>query len=255
VNQARESLLKVRGLAAGYGPMQVVHGIDLDVAAGELACIVGRNGAGKSTTVMAMAGVRQGRFSGSVVLGDVDLSRSSVPSIVAAGLSLVPEGHRVFAEMSVTENLRMGAYGLRRSPSAMNAQFELVYDLFEALRRDRRKPAGNLSGGQQQMVAIGQAIMSRPKVLVLDEPSSGLALGIVDDIYQAIRRLKDENIGLLVVEQNVERALRESDRCYVFEGGQVALEGPSNVLAADDRVNEIVTGVAIVREGEQGLHA
>jgi branched-chain amino acid transport system ATP-binding protein len=254
MSPAGESLLRVRGLTAGYGPMEVVHGIDLEVAAGELACVVGRNGAGKSTTMLAIGGVRHGRFTGSVMLGDADLSRSSVPSIVAAGLCLVPEGHRVFPELSVVENLRMGAYGLRRSPKAIDAQLELVYDLFEALRRDRRKPAGNLSGGQQQMVAIGQAIMSRPKLLILDEPSSGLALVIVDDIYRAIRRLKEENIGLLVVEQNVERALRESDRCYVFEGGQVALEGQSRALAADERVNEIVTGVALVQHGEFGEH-
>jgi branched-chain amino acid transport system ATP-binding protein len=234
--------------------MEVVHGIDLQVAAGELACVVGRNGAGKSTTMAAIAGIRQGRFSGSVMLGDADLSRSPVRSIVAAGLCLVPEGHRVFAEMTVAENLRMGAYGLRRSARAVSAQLELVYSLFEVLGRDRRKPAGNLSGGQQQMVAIGQAIMSRPKLLILDEPSSGLALVIVDDIYRAIRRLTEENIGLLVVEQNVERALRESDRCYVFEGGQVALDGPSSVLAADERVNEIVTGVALVEHGEFGQH-
>jgi branched-chain amino acid transport system ATP-binding protein len=232
--------------------MQVVHGIDLDVAAGELVCIVGRNGAGKSTTVMAVSGVRQGRFAGSVMLGDVDLTRSSVMAAVAAGLSLVPEGHRVFAELSVAENLRMGAYGLRRSPKLVNAQLDFVYDLFEVLGRDRRKAAGNLSGGQQQMVAIGQAIMSRPRVLILDEPSSGLALKIVDDIYRAIHRLTAEGIGLLVVEQNVGRALREADRCYVFEGGRVALDGPSGQLAADDQVSEIVTGVATVREGEHG---
>lgn len=252
MNRAGEPLLRVQGLTAGYGPMEVVHGVDLEVAAGELACVVGRNGAGKSTTLLALAGVRQGRFGGSVKLGDTDLSRSPVRSVVAAGLCLVPEGHRVFPEMSVAENLRMGAYGLRHSPAKIDAQFELVYDLFEALSRDRRKPAGNLSGGQQQMVAIGQAIMSRPKLLMLDEPSSGLALVVVDHIYQAIRRLKEENIGLLVVEQNVERALRESDRCYVLEGGKVELEGPSSVLAADERVNEIVTGVAIVKQGEPG---
>jgi branched-chain amino acid transport system ATP-binding protein len=254
MSRAGEPLLRVQGLTAGYGPMEVVHGVDLEVAAGELACVVGRNGAGKSTTVMALAGVRQGRFGGSVTLGETDLSRASAPSIVAAGLCLVPEGHRVFPEMSVAENLRMGAYGLRRSPSVISSQLELVYDLFEALARDRRKPAGNLSGGQQQMVAIGQAIMSKPRLLILDEPSSGLALVIVDHIYHALRRLKEENIGLLVVEQNVERALRESDRCYVFESGQVALSGPSDVLAADERVNEIVTGVAIVQQGELGPH-
>jgi branched-chain amino acid transport system ATP-binding protein len=234
--------------------MQVVHDIDLDVRAGELVCIVGRNGAGKSTTVMSVSGIRHGRFAGTVRLGDVDLTRASATSIVAAGLSLVPEGHRVFPELSVAENLRMGAYGIRRSPKVISGQLDMVYDLFEALARDRRKPAGNLSGGQQQMVAIGQAIMSRPRVLILDEPSSGLALVIVEQIYQAVRRLKAEGLGLLVVEQNVGRALRESDRCYVFEGGRVALSGPSSELAAGQQVTDIVTGVATVRKTEREAH-
>jgi branched-chain amino acid transport system ATP-binding protein len=230
--------------------MRVVHDIDLDVTAGELVCMLGRNGAGKSTTVSAICGIRRGRFDGSVVLDDTDVSRFGVPKTVAAGLSLVPEGHRVFAGMSVSENLRMGAYGLRRSPSLIGAQLDLVYDLFPVLAEFRRKAAGALSGGQQQMVAIGQAIMSRPRVLILDEPSSGLAPVVVDGIYEAVRRLKREGLALLVVEQNVGRALREADRCYVLEAGRIALEGPAEELRSDDRVNEIVTGVAVIHGSE-----
>jgi branched-chain amino acid transport system ATP-binding protein len=230
--------------------MQVVHDIDLDVAAGELVCMVGRNGAGKSTTVSAVCGLRSGRVAGSVVLAETELARSSLPRIVQAGLALVPEGHRVFAEMSVSENLRMGAYGLRRSAKVIDRQLELVHELFPALAEFRRKAAGALSGGQQQMVAIGQAVMSRPRVLVLDEPSSGLAPVVVDGIYQAMRRLKQEGVGLLVVEQNVRRALREADRCYVLEAGRISLEGPADALRSDERVAQIVTGVASVQGPE-----
>jgi branched-chain amino acid transport system ATP-binding protein len=239
--------LRVRGLDAGYGRMQVVHGVDLDVEPGEMVCIVGRNGAGKSTAVNAIAGVRHGRFHGSVHLGETDLSSASVQEAVRAGVSLVPEGHRNFGEMNVFENLRMGAYGYRRDAASIKTQLALVYELFPVLEEFRRRTAGSLSGGQQQMVAIGQAIMSQPRLLILDEPSSSLALAVVDDIYSAIRRLTEQGLGLLVVEQNVRRALRRSDRCYVLEAGRMALSGPSAELATDERVNDIVTGVASVR--------
>jgi branched-chain amino acid transport system ATP-binding protein len=248
VSPAEQALLSVRSLHAGYGVMEAVHGIDLDVSAGEMVSIVGRNGAGKSTTMAAIAGVRQGRFRGSVQLDGIELSRRPMTALVASGLSLVPEGHRVFHELSVVENLRVGGYSLRHSSAALHAQLDIVYELFAALGQHRKVAAGNLSGGQQQMVAIGQALMSRPRVLILDEPSSGLALAVVDDIYQAVHKLKDEGLALLMVEQNVTRALRESDRCYVFEGGRVALGGRSADLASDNRVNEIVTGVAASRE-------
>jgi ABC-type branched-subunit amino acid transport system ATPase component len=247
--------LVVRGLAAGYGRMRVVAEVDLDVKPGELVCMVGRNGAGKSTTVSAICGIRHGGFSGSVRLGDIDLSRAVVREVAGAGLALVPEGHQIFPELSVLENLRMGAYALRRAPGVIREQLALVHDLFPALHEFRRKAAGALSGGQQQMVSIGQAIMSRPSVLVLDEPSSGLALGVVDDIYGALDSLRERGIGLLVIEQNVGRALERGDRCYVLEGGRIALQGTCAELAADDRVNDIVMGVASVSEVDAALDA
>jgi branched-chain amino acid transport system ATP-binding protein len=239
-----EPLLDVAGLSAGYGAMEVVHEVDLKVFSGEIVSMVGRNGAGKTTTVKAICGIREGKTKGSVRIEGVEVGGASVTEIVRRGLSLVPEGHRIFKELSVQENLRLGGYLRRRNRSGLQSSIDQVCELFPILAQYHNRQAGNLSGGEQQMVAIGQALIADPRVLVLDEPSSGLALGVVSSIYAALSTLRAQGLAVLVVEQNVERALKSSDRSYVLEGGKIAIEGYSSEMAKDPRVVAIVTGVA-----------
>jgi branched-chain amino acid transport system ATP-binding protein len=234
--------LIVRGLCAGYGSMQVVRDVDLDVAPGQIVCLIGRNGAGKTTAVNAISGLRKGRGSGSVEVGGEEVGAASPVEVVRRGLALVPEGHRIFRELSVRENLRLGGYLRRRGRPAIEQAIEHACQLFPALPARLNRVAGQLSGGEQQMVSIAQALVAGPQVLVLDEPSSGLALAVVADIYNALDRLRAEGVAILVVEQNVERALRRSDRCFVLEAGRIALHGQSPELAADPRVAAIVSG-------------
>jgi ABC-type branched-subunit amino acid transport system ATPase component len=234
--------LTVRGLCAGYGAMQVVRDVDVDVAAGQIVAVIGRNGAGKTTAVNAISGIRKGRGSGSVLVGGDEVGGASPGEIVRRGLCLVPEGHRLFRELSVRENLMLGGYLRRRARPAVDRSIEHACQLFPALPARLNRAAGQLSGGEQQMVAIAQALVAGPRVLVLDEPSSGLALAVVTAIYEALATLRAEGVAILVVEQNVERALQQSDRCYVLEAGRIALEGPSSELAGDPRVAAIVSG-------------
>jgi branched-chain amino acid transport system ATP-binding protein len=249
MNSPRPRLV-VSDLCAGYGTMQVVSRVSLDVAAGETVALIGRNGAGKSTLLMAIAGMRYGSSAGSVRFGDRDLSRASAIQVVGAGIAHVPEGHRVFTQLSVTENLRLGAYQRRRAPRAeLDASLNRVFELFPALRKYARRDAGLLSGGEQQMVAIGQALMVDPKVLMLDEPTSGLALPVVRIIVEVLSELRANGLGILVVEQSVTRALAVSDRCYLMERGQIVIAGDSAVLATDERVPGIVRGTATVTGG------
>jgi branched-chain amino acid transport system ATP-binding protein len=236
-------LLEVAGLSAGYGTMQVVHEVDLKVFAGEIVCMIGRNGAGKTTTVKAVCGIRQGRTKGSVRVGGEEVGAASVTEIVRRGMALVPEGHRIFKELTVHENLRLGGYLRRRHRTELDSSIEKVCELFPILAEYRSRQAGNLSGGEQQMVAIGQALIANPRVLVLDEPSSGLALGVVASIYDALTTLRAQGLAVLIVEQNVERALKISDRGYVLEGGRIAIAGNSSDMAKDPKVVSIVTGV------------
>jgi branched-chain amino acid transport system ATP-binding protein len=235
--------LVVEDLHAGYGSMTVVSGVSLEVGAGEAVAVIGRNGAGKSTTLSAIAGLRHGRSSGSVVFGGVDLSRASCPEVVSAGLGHVPEGHRIFATMTVLENLKLGAYTRRKvGRRAVQTALDDVFDVFPVLRDFAERRAGLLSGGQQQMVAIGQALMAKPRMLMLDEPTSGLSLIVIRDILDALERLRADGLGLLFVEQSVPRALKHSDRCYVMERGRVVLAGPSSQLVDNDDVYAIVRG-------------
>jgi ABC-type branched-subunit amino acid transport system ATPase component len=234
--------LTVRGLRAGYGAMDVVRDVDLDVAPGQIVALIGRNGAGKTTAVNAISGIRKGRGGGSVVVGGAEVGAAAPREIVRRGLSLVPEGHRIFRELSVRENLRLGGYLRRRSRPAIEQAIEHACQLFPALPDRLNRVAGQLSGGEQQMVAIAQALVAGPRVLVLDEPSSGLALAIVSGIYDALATLRSEGVAIFVVEQNVERALQRSDHCYVLEAGRIALEGRSADLAGDPRVVSIVSG-------------
>lgn len=240
---AGEPLLDVSDLHAGYGSLQAVAGISLQVGAAETVALIGRNGAGKTTSLLAIAGLRYGRFPGNVKLGGADVTRASPRELVDAGLAHVPEGHRIFASLTVEENLLLGAYPRRRAGrKAAAATMERVFDLFPVLRTYASRNAGFLSGGEQQMVAIGQALMAEPKVLMLDEPTSGLAPMVVRSIYDAIGRLRDQGLAVLMVEQSVPRALANSDRCYVMERGRIVISGDSPVLAQNEHVFAIVRG-------------
>jgi branched-chain amino acid transport system ATP-binding protein len=236
-------LLEVSDLHAGYGSLEAVAGISLHVDAAETVALVGRNGAGKTTSLLAIAGLRYGRFPGAVKLGGADISRASSRQIVDAGLAHVPEGHRIFTGLNVEENLRLGAYTRRRSGrKAVAGTMERIYDLFPILRTYASRNAGFLSGGEQQMVAIGQALMAEPRVLMLDEPTSGLAPIVVRTIYDAIGQLREQGIAILIVEQSVPRALANSNRCYVMERGRIVISGDSSILAQDEHVFAIVRG-------------
>ncbi len=240
---AGDPLVDVSDLHDGYGSLQAVAGISLQVGAAETVALIGRNGAGKTTSLLAIAGLRYGRFPGSVKLGGADVTRATPRELVDAGLAHVPEGHRIFASLTVEENLLLGAYTRRRAGrKAAAATMERVFDLFPILRTYASRNAGFLSGGEQQMVAIGQALMAEPKVLMLDEPTSGLAPMVVRTIYDAIGRLRDQGLAVLMVEQSVPRALANSNRCYVMERGRIVISGESPVLAQNEHVFAIVRG-------------
>jgi branched-chain amino acid transport system ATP-binding protein len=236
--------LIVEGLCAGYGRMPVVLEASLRVEGGQVVALVGRNGAGKTTLLKAIAGLREGSNAGSVRLGDVDISSLPAERIGLHGLALVPEGHRLFPGLTVLENLRLGFFPWRRSGRRrLGERLDRVFDLFPILREFAERRAQHLSGGQQQMVAIGQALMADPRVLLLDEPSSGLAPAVVADIYAVISTLRDSGVAVLVVEQNLDRALASADFVYVLDRGRVALSGAAAELAADGRVGAVIHGL------------
>jgi branched-chain amino acid transport system ATP-binding protein len=224
--------------------MQVVRDVTLNVKPGEIVALIGRNGAGKTTTLSALGGMTHGTGSGTVRLGDADITNLPAPERAERGLSLVPEGHRIFRLLSVRENLWLGASPIRRRGKAVFAEaLARVLELFPILDKYQALPAGSLSGGEQQMVAIGQALMAKPRVLLLDEPTSGLAPQVVRVIYSAMKLLRQDGIAILVVEQSVDRALVQSDRYYVMEQGRIAARGKSADQGSQDTVSAIVRGV------------
>ena len=236
----RPALLRLDGVEAGYGDMIAVRGVSLEVRTGEIVAIIGSNGAGKTTTLRAIGGlvpVRRGRV-------DLDGTRiSGLPpaAIVAGGIAHVPEGRQLFPTMTVRENLELGA----RTPESRRRRPETlarVLELFPRLAERRRQLAGTLSGGEQQMTAIGRALMARPRLLLLDEPSLGLAPVVVAAIFENLARINRDGVAILLVEQNVTRALRLAQRPYVLENGTIALEGPSARLSADERIKRAYFG-------------
>lgn len=228
-------VLRVSDLHAGYGRMEVVSGVSWEVAEGEVVALVGRNGAGKTTTLRATVGLREGVFSGSIHLAGTDVTRLRPARMVAAGLVLVPEGRRLFAAMTVEENLRLGAYARRKGTKhSIKKGFERVFGLFPMLEQFSPKLCGSLSGGEQQMVAIGRAMMAGPRFLLLDEPTAGLAPAISDELYRAVGELVAGGMGVLVVEQSVDRALHYTDRTYVMEQGRIEREADSAKLTAQE---------------------
>jgi branched-chain amino acid transport system ATP-binding protein len=234
-------LLEARHLAIAYGDAPAVWDASLHVEEGQLVSVIGPNGAGKSTLVNTIAGLLRAR-SGELRFADVDLATVRPHVVCRHGIALVPEGRRLFARMSVEENLDVGCY---RGPARrVRAEtLERVYRLFPILRERRRQLAGSLSGGQQQMVAIGRALMARPRLLLLDEPSLGLAPTVVDQMFAIIRAIHDEGVAILLVEQNVVRALEIADHVYVLEEGRVVTEGPPSALRQDARVQEAYLGL------------
>ena len=231
--------LSVRGLTAAYHGRRVLEGIDLDVPAGRLTAVVGPNGAGKTTLLRALSGlVPRG--------GDVSFDGAPLPAtpaaIVARGLSHVPEGRELFPRMTVRENLELGAW--RASRGERVARIERVLALFPRLGERRRQLAGSMSGGEQQMLAIGRALMSAPRLLMLDEPSLGLAPRLVDLVLGVVRRLPDDGVTVLLVEQNVGKALVLAETAYVIERGHVVLHGPATELLHSERIRAAYLGVA-----------
>lgn len=233
-------MLRCEALCAGYHGLQMLHGLDLSVEAGEIVALVGGNGAGKTTTLRTISGVLR-PTSGTVTFEGRRIDGASTASLVARGLVHVPEDRALFGPLSVEENLRMGAW-TRRDRSLREAMAE-VFDLFEVLAERRRQPAETLSGGQQQMLAIGRALMARPRLLLLDEPSTGLSPKLTWAVLDAVRVVRERGVAVLLVEQNAAQALRLADRAYVLEGGSCVLTGPGPQLAEDERVRTAYLGL------------
>jgi branched-chain amino acid transport system ATP-binding protein len=225
-----DPLLSAEGVSVSYGKVEAVRGVSLTVAAGEIVTIVGANGAGKTTLLNAMMGILP--LDGTVAFAGQDISHADVEDRVGSGLSLVPEHRELFSSMSVEENIELGAFRGKRSAQA----FEEVYGLFPRLKERRTQLAGTLSGGEQQMLAMGRALMGKPRLLMLDEPSLGLAPRIVADIFRIIADLRRTGVAVLLVEQNARAALQIADRAYVMELGEFVLGGPAAEVAANPRV-------------------
>jgi len=232
--------LSVRQLSSGYGRLQVLFGISLEVPAKSIISLLGPNGAGKSTTLWTIMGVVR-PWEGRILLEGRDVTGVPPHEKVELGLAIVPEGRRLFPEMTVEENLLMGAF-TKRARQKVQDTLEFVFTLFPRLKERRRQKAGTMSGGEQQMLAIARALMSRPKVLLIDEPSAGLAPKIVSDLFQTIKQLKEET-SMLLVEQNVAAALEISDYAYVIENGRIVLEGEPGELAENEHVKKAYLGV------------
>ncbi|MBP3882494.1 MAG: ABC transporter ATP-binding protein [Lachnospiraceae bacterium] len=233
-------MLKVTDLKVKYGMIEAIKGISFEVRDGEIVTMIGANGAGKTTTMHAISGLVKAP-EGSIMLDDVELTKTPANKIVGMGLAQVPEGRRVFAEQTVEENLILGAY-LRKDKSKMAEDMEEVYQLFPRLKERRKQLAGTLSGGEQQMLAMGRALMAKPSILLLDEPSMGLSPLLVSEIFHIIREINDKGTTILLVEQNAKRALAIADRAYVLETGNITLEGTGEELANDERVQKAYLG-------------
>ncbi len=233
------SLLQVRGLKVAYGGIQAVRGIDFDVAQGELVCLIGANGAGKSSTLKGLTGLVKPQ--GEVQFAGERLHKLPTHAIAARGMALVPEGRGIFGRLTVAENLDMGAY-LRKDRAGVRADAARAYALFPRLAERSKQLAGTLSGGEQQMLAIARALMGRPRLLLLDEPSMGLAPLMVVKIYETIAAIASEGVTILLVEQNANLALQVSHRAYVMESGAITLSGPAQELARDPQVRAAYLG-------------
>ena len=234
------SLLSVEAVASSYGRIEALHKVSLTVEAGEIVSLVGGNGAGKTTLMRAISGV-QPVSAGHILFEGEDITRLSPHARVDRGIAQVPEGRQIFGPLSIEDNLLLGSY--RRNRRHVAAAVERIYAMFPILKERRRSLAAGLSGGQQQMLAIGRALMSDPKLLLLDEPSMGLAPILVDQILATVKSLRDDGMTVFLVEQNAFAALSIADRGYVIETGDIALSGAARELLADERVREAYLGV------------
>jgi branched-chain amino acid transport system ATP-binding protein len=233
-------MLELQDLRAGYGNIEALHGISLSVGEGEIVTLIGANGAGKTTTLMTISGCVRAR-TGAIRFRGRDISGLPPHEIVALGLVQSPEGRKIFPRLTVAENLEMGAF-TRRDPDGIAADQNRVFELFPILGERRRQPGGTLSGGEQQMLAIARALMARPKLLLLDEPSLGLAPLVVSRIFEVIRELNREGATILLVEQNAQMALKAAHRGYVLETGTIAMADSADKLLADPRVRSAYLG-------------
>jgi branched-chain amino acid transport system ATP-binding protein len=234
-------LLALEGLKVAYGGIQAVKGIDLVVGAGELVCLIGANGAGKTTTLKGVTGL-QPVSGGTVRYAGEDVTGARAFELVRKGLAMVPEGRGVFGALTIEENLAMGAY-VRTDRAGIRADVERVFALFPRLKERRRQTAGTLSGGEQQMLAMGRAMMSRPRMLLLDEPSMGLAPLMVQKVFETVLAVSGEGVTILLIEQNAKLALEVSHRGYVMESGEITLAGEAKSLLHDPKVRAAYLGV------------
>ncbi|MDM0105592.1 ABC transporter ATP-binding protein [Variovorax sp. J22R24] len=235
-----QTLLKVSGLKVAYGGIQAVKGVDFEVHEGELVSLIGSNGAGKTTTMKAITGTQP--FLG----GDIEFLGKSIKGrgawdLVGEGLVMVPEGRGVFTRMTITENLQIGAY-IRKDKAEIAKDVERVFATFPRLKERATQLAGTMSGGEQQMLAMGRALMARPKVLLLDEPSMGLSPIMVDKIFEVVKQVYDQGVTVLLVEQNASRALQLADRGYVMESGLITMSGDAKVMLSDPKVRAAYLG-------------
>ena len=233
-------MLEIKDLNVFYGAVHAIKGISLNVEQGELVSLIGANGAGKTTTLHAISGLIPAA-SGTIELDGHNLQKTPLDRIISLGLAHVPEGRHVFARMTVEENLRMGAY-IIRDAQKINENLEKVYSHFPRLKERRRQLAGTLSGGEQQMLATGRALMTDPSIVLMDEPSMGLSPLLVKEIFAIIEQLHESGITILLVEQNAKMALAVSDRAYVLETGKISMSGKASELAEDDRVRKAYLG-------------
>lgn len=233
-------MLTLENVSVNYGAIEALTGISMHVEKGEVVTLIGANGAGKTTTLRTITGLLEPR-EGRVTFEGEDISGRATHKLVARGISMSPEGRGVFANLSVRENLQMGAY-LNKNKAEVVADMGRVFEMFPRLKEREAQKAGTLSGGEQQMLAMGRALMSRPRLLLLDEPSLGLAPLVVHTIFEAIEEIRGKGTTILLVEQNAHAALGHSDRAYVMETGRIVMEGPSKELAADPRIKEAYLG-------------
>lgn len=234
------SLLKVENLEVYYGVIQAIKGISFEVEEGEIIALIGANGAGKTTTLHTVTGLVPAA-AGSIEFEGRDLTKTPAHKIVAMGMAHVPEGRRVFAHLSVEQNLRLGAY-TRSDKKEIAESFEMVYDRFPRLKERRKQEAGTLSGGEQQMLAIGRALMSHPKIVLMDEPSMGLSPLLVSEIFDIIKHINESGTTVLLVEQNAKKALKIADRGYVLETGKIVMTGTGAELLDNDEVRKAYLG-------------
>lgn len=234
------ALLEVKDLQVYYGVIQALKGIDFEVHEGEIVTLIGANGAGKTTTMQSIIGLIPSS-QGTVVFDGQDITKTPCHKIVHLGMTQVPEGRRIFQELTVYENLLMGGFS-QKEQSELKKDIEAIYERFPRLAERKNQIAGTLSGGEQQMLAIGRAMMSRPKLLLLDEPSMGLSPLLVDQVFDIIKQLRDEGTTILLVEQNAGKSLAISDRAYVLELGEIVLSGTGEELAASEEVKKAYLG-------------